>query len=264
MKKLAIIPLVLFVGLLVNAQKRETRSLSSFSEISVHEAVDVFIIYGDKEEARIESFGIELKEVLTEVTGGELKIHLEGNRHRNINVTVWVTYKFLSAISVSSASSLTGKEEVNAHGDFKIRVSSAGDLRLDLIADDIDVEVSSAGNLELTASGDELDIKVSSAGDAKLEVDVSSIDGGVSSAGDVKIKGTVKNQEITVSSSGSYGGYDLTSEEVDVRASSGGSAKFNVSARLDARASSGGYVRYKGTPEKVQIRSSSGGTVKKY
>ena len=244
MKKIAIIAIVLVCGLTGNAQNKETRKLSSFSEISVQEAIDAFIKSGDKEEIRIEARGIELDDVLTDVSGGKLKIHLDGNSHRNVDVTVWVTYKSIREVSVSSASSLIGENEIIATGDFRINVSSAGDLRLSLRADDLDMVVSSAG-------------------DAELEVNVSSIDVSVSSAGDVEIKGSAKTQDINVSSSGDYDAYDVLSEEVEASASSGGSARINVSEQLNGRARSGGSIRYKGNP-RMNINSSSGGTIRKY
>ncbi|MEQ9007554.1 MAG: DUF2807 domain-containing protein, partial [Ekhidna sp.] len=89
MKKSLLITLLgIFVAGAALAQSEETRSLSSFSEISAHEGIDVFIKAGDKEEARIVSDSHDLDEVLTEVSGGRLKIHLEGNNHRNIDVDV--------------------------------------------------------------------------------------------------------------------------------------------------------------------------------
>ncbi|MCP4458037.1 MAG: DUF2807 domain-containing protein [Cytophagales bacterium] len=244
MKKIVIIAIVLFTGLTAQAQKEETRNLSSFSEISAQEGIDVFIKSGSKEEARIEASGLDMDEVLTEVSNGKLKIHLEGNNHRNTNVSVWVTYKSIKAVSVSSAASLRGEDDVNASGDFRIKVSSAGDLELTLKAGDLDIEVSSAG-------------------DANLNVDVSTIDASVSSAGDVEIEGSANTQDINVSSSGDYDGYDVESEEAEVSASSGGSARVNVSEQLNARASSGGSIRYKGNP-RMDVSSSSGGSIRKY
>ena len=122
MKKSLLITLLgIFVAGAALAQSEETRSLSSFSEISAHEGIDVFIKAGDKEEARIVSDSHDLDEVLTEVSGGRLKIHLEGNNHRNIDVDVYVTYKSINAISASSAASLTAEGTIDANGsDFDI------------------------------------------------------------------------------------------------------------------------------------------------
>ncbi|MEQ8907479.1 head GIN domain-containing protein [Ekhidna sp.] len=247
MKKSLLITLLgIFVAGAALAQSEETRSLSSFSEISAHEGIDVFIKAGDKEEARIVSDSHDLDEVLTEVSGGRLKIHLEGNNHRNIDVDVYVTYKSINAISASSAASLTAEGTIDANGsDFDIDVSSAGDIEASI------------------ENADEVEIDASSAGDAKLRIEAIEINAEVSSAGEIEISGVVKKQDIQASSSGDYDGYDLESDEVEASASSGGGIKVNVSKKLDARASSGGSVRYKGSPTYLDASSSSGGSVRK-
>ncbi|MFK7953928.1 MAG: head GIN domain-containing protein [Ekhidna sp.] len=240
--------LTVALGVLVTgfafAQQEETRSLNSFSKVTAHEAVNVYLKKGDKEEARVVSRSEDLEDVLTEVSGGRLKVHLEGNNHRNVDVDVYVTYVSLNAIGASSAASIKSEGTIETNGDFDVDVSSAGDVIASIKADDLEIDASSAG-------------------DAKLEVNVKSIDAEVSSAGDVEISGTATEQDISASSSGDYDGYDLESEEVEASASSGGSVRINVSSKLDARASSGGSVRYKGSPKYLDANSSSGGSVRK-
>lgn len=209
----------------VFAQKKETRSLSSFSEISVGQAISVEIRKGDKEEAIVEVSGADLEDVRTEVRGDRLKIEM-GNRrsYRNVDVNVWVTYKYIDEIDVSSAA--------------------------DFISD---------GVIEAR----ELDVEVSSAGDVDIEVNVEELEVSVSSAGDLEVKGYATKQYIEVSSSGDYDAYDLESVDVDVNVSSSGDARINVTGTLDADASSSGTVQYRGNPEKVYVDSSSAGKVRK-
>ncbi|WP_462250864.1 head GIN domain-containing protein [Ekhidna sp.] len=247
MKKSFVITLL---GILVAgaafAQSEETRNLSSFSEVSAHEGIDVILKEGSKEEARIVSDSHDLDEVLTDVSSGRLKIHLEGNNHRNIDVKVYVTYKSLNGISASSAASITSDGAINANGE------------------DFDVDVSSAGDIEASIeNADEISIDASSAGDAVLEVEANEVNADVASAGDIEISGVAKSQDVEASSSGDYDGYDLESEEVEASASSAGSVRVQATKRLDARASSGGSVRYKGNPEYLDANSSSGGSVRK-
>lgn len=242
MKKILLSTIVL-VAVGAFAQKKETRSLSSFNEVSVHEGIDVILKKGSKEEARIESDNIDLRDVLTEVSGGRLKIHLDGNNHRNVDVNIVVTYKSLRAVSASSAADIEAEEQIVASGDFRVDVSSAGDI-------------------ELSIKADELEVRASSAGDCELEVDINELDASVSSAGGIEISGRVNSIDVEVSSSGDFEGYDLPCKRAEVSASSGGSAEVNVSEQLDARASSGGSIRYKGNP-RMDISTSSGGSIKK-
>ncbi|SNT34913.1 Putative auto-transporter adhesin, head GIN domain [Ekhidna lutea] len=245
-KSLLITMLGVLVAGMTFAQSEETRSLSSFTEISAHEGIDVYIKQGNKEEARVVSDNIDLEDVLTEVSGDRLKIHLEGNNHRNVDVKVYVTYKSLNAISASSAASLESEGSIDAGGnDFDVDVSSAGDIRAEI------------------ENADEVTIDASSAGDAELRIEANEIEADVSSAGDIEVEGIVKKQDVEVSSSGNYDGYELDSDEAEVSASSGGSIKVNVSTKLDARASSGGTIRYKGSPTYLDANSSSGGSVRK-
>lgn len=209
------------------AQQKETRSLASFSEISVSEAIEVELIRGNKEEAVVEVDGTDLEDIVTEVRGDRLEIEMrdrERYTYRNVDVKVYLTYREIEEIDVSSAADVYSKDIL---------------------------------------STDELDIEVSSAGDVDLEIDVEVLDVKVSSAGDVELSGKAKRQFVKVSSSGDYDAYDLVSEDADVDASSSGDAMIYVSGTLEADASSAGKVYYKGDPERVYADSSSGGKVRK-
>lgn len=242
-KSILIILLGLFIAGLTFAQNEEIRALSSFTKVTAHEAIDVYLTKGDKHEARIVSNSEELEDVLTDVSGGRLKVHLEGSNHNNVDVEVYVTYIELESIAASSAASIRAKDIV-ANGDFEVDVSSAGDIIADIEANELKADASSAGN-------------------AKLDVRVNKIKADVSSAGDIEVKGTAQSQIIDASSSGSYTAYDLASEEVVADVSSGGSVKVQVTEDLKANASSGGSIRYKGSPKYVDANSSSGGSVHK-
>lgn len=244
MKKTLILLAALLVSFTVLAQNESTRKLSSFTEVSAHEGILVHLKQGSTEEARIKVEGnIGMDEVLTEVSGGKLKIHLEDNNYRNIDVEVWVTYKSLNAVSASSAADVDCESRIVTSGDFRVSVSSAGDIELDVKANTID-------------------IKASSAGDVNIKAEASTIDASANSAGTIEISGSTKSLDVSVSSSGDFEGFDLTSQNAEVSASSGGSAEVNVSEQLNARASSGGSVKYQGSP-RMDISSNSGGSIRK-
>ncbi len=244
MKRITLLSTFIFAAMIVFAQNEETRSLSSFNYISAHEGIDVYFKSGSKEEARISARNIDLRDVLTEVEGGKLKIHLDGNNHNNVDVTVWVTYKKLNGVSASSAADMRGENRIIADGDFRVSASSAGDVEVDVKANNLDISALSAGDIE---------IKVE-ANDVKCDV---------ASAGNIEIKGTSKGLHASVSSSGDFEGFDLVCEEADVSASSGGSIEITVKEQLDARASSGGGIKYKGNP-RMDVSTSGGGYLKKY
>lgn len=208
----------------VMAQSTETRSLDNFTAISIGEAIKLVLVPGNKNEAKITAQNIDLDEIETRVSGSKLKIELSGNRYRNVDVEIRLTYKNLEDLSVSSAA----------------RVRTEGPIK-----------------------AEEIEISVSSAGDAKLEIEVKEVDVTVSSSGNLMLSGKAVSQRAGISSAGDYKAYELACEEAYVRASSAGSARVSVSKEIDANASSAGSIKYKGNPDKVYVNSSSGGSAGK-
>ena len=208
----------------VLAQRVEDRNVGDFNSIRAAQAIDVYLKQGTKETVRVEAKGIELDEVLTEVSAGRLKIHLDDGRHRNHSVKVYVTFVELEEISASSASS------VFSDGTIKAR---------------------------------ELDLSVSSAADIDLDIDVDEVDAEASSAGDIELSGKARSISASAASAGGVDAYDLEAKSVYARASSGGGVKVYATEEINARASSGGSIRYRGNPSKSQTDSSSGGSVRK-
>ncbi|MEO1055250.1 MAG: head GIN domain-containing protein [Bacteroidota bacterium] len=227
MKKLSMILLVfLSLGSLAAvAQKKEERSLGSFTEIKVSEAIDVYLKKGDKEKAVVETSRVEVHKVLTEVSGGRLKVHMASGRYGNRGpVKVYITFVNLESISVSSAANVFSESVIKAN---------------------------------------RLEIQASSAGSAELEIDADEAYASASSSGDMELEGKTNSLKVSVNSAGSVDAYDLEAKVVRARANSAGSAKVSASDEIDAHASSGGSIKYRGNPSRSRTDSSSGGSVRK-
>ncbi len=226
--KIRLVVLFVCVALVsAQAQQSEVRSLGSFQSVKSSEAIDVYLKKGDKESVKVEVTGIELSDIVTEVSGTTLKIHIrDGNwdRHGRRTVKAYVTYKSISKLSANSAS--------NIFAEGSIQATSLG------------IYVSSAGSVEVTADAGAITIDASS-------------------AGKVVLGGKTKSLEVETSSAGTIDAYDLECEQVVASASSGGTAKVSVTKELQAQASSGGDIRYRGNPMKTNTNATSGGSVKK-
>jgi hypothetical protein len=208
------------------SQSSETRRLDDFNQGSVGESIELVLISGSENSARIEANGVEVEDVETDVSGGKLDIGMDngGKWWENTDVKVWLTYKELEGISISSSAKVTNEGVIKA---------------------------------------ERLVCRASSSGSASLTVDVQSLDSEVSSSGRLSISGYSQAQEVRVSSSGSYNAFELASEVCEAKASSSGNARISVSRELRADASSSGSIRYKGDPEKLITNSSSSGSVRK-
>lgn len=224
MKKYTILFLFIFLSFCIHAQNRETRNLSSFNEISVSEAIEVTLVRGNAEKAEVEVTGTDADNVLTEVSGGRLKIHMASGNWKNVSARVKVTFKNIDEIDVSSAAKLYSDDMIKS--------------------DDMEVDVSSAGYAELSIEAGELEVDVSSAGKLDLE-------------------GSADSMEAEVNSAGTINAYDLQVRSAEISASSAGTIKVSVSESLEADASGAGTIRYKGDPKKAIANSSGGGSIKK-
>jgi hypothetical protein len=225
MKKFLVLVLALGFFAPLLAQETATRNVGSFKGVKAAEGIDVYLKKGTKESVRIEANGTSPDNVITEVSGSYLKIHMKDGRFKGrIDIKVYVEYVSLDKLSVSSAASIFSDGTIKAK-NMDISASSAGAMKISIEADDVAVSASSAGEIEVRGKAASLSAEASSAG----EVDA----------------------------------YDLECGSVNAQASSGGSVHVFVTDALTAQASSGGDVRYRGNPNKSVTNSSSGGSVKK-
>ena len=127
------------------------------------------------------------------------------------------------------------------------------------------VRTTSAGDVigETPVKSDRLELSASSAGDIKLEVYAKDIDIDISSSGDITFAGETDILKADLSSAGDLNAYDLKVREADISVSSAGDADINVSEKITARASSAGDINYKGDPKYVDAHSSSAGGIHK-
>lgn len=223
MKKFLIVILIGIINT-ATAQQSENRSIGSFTGIKVAEGIDVFLKKGDKVTLRIEVTGIKTSDVITEVSGDYLKIHMKEGRYRDRTVKVYLTYVELNKLSASSAANIFSE------GIIKTK---------------------------------KLSLSASSAATIDIQLEVENLEVGASSAAELELRGMTNTLEINASSAGEVDAYDLLAERAEVDVSSAGSVKVNVVKEINAEASSGGTIRYKGNPERSNINSSSGGSVKK-
>jgi hypothetical protein len=220
--------IVLLIGIATTAvaQQTESRSIGSFKGVKVSEGIDVYLKKGEKEALKIEAVGVKTGDVITEISGDYLKIHMHDARYRDNNrtVRVYVTYVNVNKLSASSAGNIFAEGVISATS-FSMSASSAATI--------------------------------------DVQIDVTDLEVSASSAADIELKGKAKNVEIDISSAGEVDAYDLEAEVVAVDVSSAGSAKVFATKEIVAHASSGGSIRYKGSPARSNTNSSSGGSVRK-
>jgi hypothetical protein len=200
------------------------RKTDSFTGIKVSTGIDVYLKQGDNQSLTVESDENLQEYIMTEVRDNVLNIYTDANIRDAERKRVYVTMKEIKSVKTTSAGDVIGETPVKT---------------------------------------DNLDLSASSAGNIKLEVTAKEIEIDISSSGDITISGEADLLKADLSSAGDLNAYDLKVREADVSVSSAGDADISVSEKLTARASSAGDVNYQGNPKYVDAHSSSAGGIHK-
>jgi hypothetical protein len=200
----------------------ENRRTESFTSIHVSSGIDVYLRQGDNESVKVEADENLQEYILTEVRGGSLHVYTEANIREAERKRVYVTMKNITSIRTSSAGDVKGESKIKCDR-LKLSASSAGNINLDVTANEINVDISSSGDITLGGKTDFLEADLSSAGDLNA--------------------------------------YDMEAKEANISASSAGDADVFVTDKITARASSAGDINYRGNPKYIDAHSSSAGGV---
>jgi len=200
------------------------RKTESFTGIKVSSGIDVCLKQGNNESVSVEADENLHEYILTEVRGGVLNVYSEYNIRDAERKRVYVTMKEVNSVRTTSAGDVFGETPI--HTDrLELSASSAGDIKLEVNAKEINIDISSSGDMTLSGETDMLKADLSSAGDLNA--------------------------------------YELKTRETDVSVSSAGDADVYATEKITARASSAGDVNYKGDPKYVDAHASSAGGVHK-
>lgn len=203
---------------------KEDRKVSVFDEIKVSTGIDVYLSQGNKQSLTVEADENLHEYIKTDVSGGILHVYTDANIREAKMKRVYVTMEDVRSLKTSSAGDIIGETPIKGD-NIEIGASSAGDIRLEVYANDLDINISSSGNVRLDGEADFMEADLSSAGDLEA--------------------------------------YGLVVKEADVSVSSAGDAKINVTDKLVARASSAGDIYYQGNPRQVDAHASSAGGIRK-
>jgi hypothetical protein len=202
----------------------EKREISEFTGLKVSSGIDVIIRQGTEISLELEADDNLHEAIITEVVDNTLKIYTRKNIRKAKSEKVFLVYKDLNTIRISSAGYVTGENTLQTER-LDIDLSSAGDLILDVHAEKISCDISSSGDARLSGNADILVASLSSAGDLHA--------------------------------------YELDVKKVDVSCSSAGDARVYATEEFNLRSSSAGSIYYKGEGHLVNSHTSSAGSIVK-
>lgn len=219
-----VLSLLALFNLSLFAQNSETRSLSNFTEIHVAQGIELVAKKGTENSVTIEARGIDIEDVYTDQRGDALKLRLRQPNFKSPHVRIELTYtEELEKINVN-----TGAQAI-----FR-----------DLI------------------KTERLDITASTSGIVEAEINVEMLDLSATTSGQIDLSGNAKEIEASASTGGEIDAFDVDTDDVYAKASTGAAVRVTANERLKGSANTGGDVRYRGNA-RTDIRTSTGGSVRK-
>jgi Putative auto-transporter adhesin, head GIN domain len=207
--------------------KTEEHAVSSFKNVEVSGAIDLYVSQGDLKPVKIETDANLLQYIEVIQEGDKIIVQTKTgvNLRPTDKIKVYVTSPVYNDIDVSGASNINGQNKIINPENLKMEVSGAGDINMEVNAPAIRAEVSGAGSVNLKGETKRFDLELTGASKAHC--------------------------------------FDLLSETTSVDISGAGDADVYASVKLDAEVSGAGSVAYKGAATSVNQHVSGAGSVKK-
>jgi len=228
-KKISIIVLSLASLLYYSssAQTNEERNLDYFDQLKVYGPFRVYLEKGTEQKISISSYEWLDDEIITEVKNNRLKIKMRNETkvlkdQDHRRVRIFLTYTNLNDIQAVAGADLLSRSTIET-GRLNLSVTKGATC-------DLDVEV------------------------AKLEITINT--GGV-----LHLEGVAKSQESSVHTGGVLNAFYLESEDVYIKAHTGGIAEVRANQSIEAKSGTGGSITYRGRPQIRDLNTSLGGSI---
>lgn len=205
-------------------KKTETREIGNFTGLDVSGGFEVVLKQGSSQSLVIEADDNLMREIITEVRGGELNIYTRDNVWPNTKLVAYITFVRLDDIDISGA----------------VKVFSNENLSFDRLT----LDGSGASEIDFTA-------------------DVRNLEAGFSGASKLHLIGNVNNANIECSGASKLYLADFNANEVRLELSGASYAEVSVIDKLVVEASGASDVKYKGEPKTVTVDTSGASKVRK-
>lgn len=202
---------------------KEERTVNNFTRLEIGGAFKIYLSQGDQEKLVLEADAEEIGEIITEMSGGKLKISTKsGWGHRFHDMTIYLTFKDLEYIDFSGAVEVVSENTLE-FSDLQMDVSGAAEIDMSFKADKFDAEFSGASEIDF--------------------------------------RGFCRTGYIEISGASEFDAEGLEFEDLNIDLSGASEARVFATGNLRIDASGASSVRYKGGA-KVSIDESGASSVK--
>ncbi|WP_029033692.1 head GIN domain-containing protein [Salinimicrobium terrae] len=206
----------------------QTRNTSDYESVALTGSMDVILVKGREGNLKIEAEENLQQHILTEVSGGRLKISVEKgyslDPSRNNEITITVPFTDIDGVSLTGSGDIRSSEMITSE-NFSISITGSGDIKLPLKAKNTSANITGSGDIDLSGSSIDFDCKVTGSGDISA--------------------------------------FDFKCENVQAMVTGSGDIQVYASESLEARTPGSGDIEYRGNPKKEDFRTLGSGSISK-
>ena len=207
------------------AVQEEERILQEFTAITLNCSADVIIrdrIMDEKNKVVIKAQPNILPLITAKVSGGELKLDIEGCTSTSEAIEIWVYVDDISKISNEGSGNIISENALHADR-FEVNHNSSGNMQLIIKANRVDVNQDGSGKIKLDGNANMIDIDHSSSGECDAMA--------------------------------------LHAEEAKVNLNGSGNVSVFASKEMDLRLDGSGSILYGGKPGKLNTKDDGSGEI---
>ena len=215
------------VSVVAIGQKKETRSVGSFTEISLGISANVYLKQGNTIHLELEGYEEDLQKIITEVDGDRLRIKHDGKWFggwKQEKVNIYITMPIIEGLSVSGSGDIVGE------GKFK---------------------------------SNHLDLSISGSGDIDLDIETGDVEVSISGSGDIKLAGKCDLVDVRISGSGKFDAREMVAKSCEIKIAGSGTCYVHATESIESKVSGSGDIYYLGDPKQVNNSSAGSGKIKK-
>ena len=229
-------------------QKKETRTVSDFTEINASSAFEITVSKGSAEALVIEADDDVMSQVRSEVRNCVLHLYLEDEKKvKNVKtLKASVVMKNLCKVSLSGACKLTAND-LFTPDRFKSDCSGASYLAVNLNTGELNIDASGANMIQMKANvTGNVKINVSGVSEVHGELNAANVNLHSSGVSTINIKGSAESLKIDVSGMSKIQTGNFKVKTAAVESSNFSVVTVNAAKTLNVNSSSKSSVKNKG------------------
>ena len=152
------------VSVTAGPQVEEDRVVTTFTNVIVDGAMNLFITQDSSYVIRVEAPENLMEHIKTEVSGSDLKIYEDHNHVVHTRaINVFISQAAIDRIELNGSGNIEANNIVSTN--FDLELNGSGNIFLNIATTNLEVDLRGSGNIDITGSTTDLSVEIVGSGD---------------------------------------------------------------------------------------------------